>query len=438
MSSPSAASYHAVLRAPLAGRTFVSALVGRLSYGIVFLSLVLAVTRATGSYTMAGTAMALFGLASSLLSPLRALLIDRYGIRRALPPMAAAYALLLSLVAVLTWRPGTPGAVLWLFAGLTGAFTPPLGPVMRTLWRDLLPEGPLLRRAYSLDTVAEELLYVIGPLIAGVLTGLAHPSLGIALSAGLVTGGSLALAFSPATRPPAAPPPAERPAVSGRSRAAAEVPAVSQPVDDGRTVGRRSPVAGATGLRRPIVVAGGVGMCLGALSLLIVAFAERHGQLAAVAWVEAALATGSAVGGLAYGAVSWRLGLERWLPLLATALALSLAAAGFAPDMVALSLLVGVAGLFVSPVLTTAYMLADEVADPGSRTQAGAWVNTAFNTGHSAGSASVGLLIGRHALATCFVAGALPSLLGALAGLGKARRPARLSTREAAVPDVKQ
>ncbi|WP_301310094.1 MFS transporter [Nonomuraea roseoviolacea] len=409
-------------------------MVGRLSYGIVFLSLVLAVTRATGSYTMAGTAMALFGLASSLLSPLRALLIDRYGIRRALPPMAAAYALLLGLVAVLTWRPGTPGAVLWLFAGLTGAFTPPLGPVMRTLWRDLLPDGPLLQRAYSLDTVAEELLYVIGPLIAGVLTGLAHPSLGIAVSAGLVTGGSLALAFSPA-----APPSAKRPAVSGRARAAAEVPAVSQPVHDGRAAGRRRKVAGATGLRRPVVVASGMGMCLGALSLLIVAFAERHGRLAAVAWVEAALATGSAVGGLAYGAVSWRLGLERRLPLLATALALSLAAAGFAPDMVALSLLVGVAGLFVSPVLTTAYMLADEVADPGSRTQAGAWVNTAFNTGYSAGSASAGLLIGRLALAACFVAGALPSLLGALAGLGKARRPARLSTREAAaVPDVKQ
>ncbi|MFC4114012.1 hypothetical protein [Nonomuraea zeae] len=42
----------------------------------------------------------------------------------------------------------------------------------------------------------------------------------------------------------------------------------------------------------------------------MVAFAERHAQIAAVAWVEAA----PAAGGLAYGAVSWRLKLERRLP----------------------------------------------------------------------------------------------------------------------------
>ncbi len=419
MSAPSAASYSAVLRTPLAGRTFVAALVGRLSYGIVFLSLVLAFTQATGSYTMAGGAIALFGLVSSLLSPIRAHLIDRHGIRRALPPMAVAYALLLCLVAGLTWRPGASGALPWLLAGITGAFTPPLGPIMRSLWSDLLPDGPLLQRAYSLDTVAEELLYVTGPLIAGVLTGLAHPSLGVAVSAGLVTAGSLALAFSPAAGS----------ATRGSSRAA-EVSAVSQPTPDNHTNGWRSLLAANAGLSRPILVAGGVGTTLGALNLLVVAFAEQHARLAAVAWVEAALAGGSAVGGLAYGAVSWRLSPERRLPLLATALAVPLAAAGFVSNMVALSLLVGVAGLFVAPVLTTAYMLADTAAAPDAKTQAGAWVNTAFNTGNAMGSASMGLLIGQLSLVASFAAGALPSLLGALAGTRRARRPTDLPKRE--------
>ncbi|TQS27834.1 MFS transporter [Microbispora sp. KK1-11] len=420
MSSQSAASYYAVLRTPLAGRTFIAALVGRLSYGIVFLSLVLAFTQATGSYAIAGGAIAAFGLVSSVLSPIRARLIDRYGVRRALTPMAVAYALLLCLVAALTWRPGASGALPWLLAGTTGAFTPPLGPVMRSLWSDLLPDGPLLQRAYSLDTVAEELLYVTGPLMAGMLAGLAHPALGVAVSAGLVTVGSLALAFSPAAAGVAA---------RGSSRAAAGTPAVSQPSSAERT--NRSLLAAAAGLRRPVLVAGGVGMALGALNLLVVAFAERHARLAAVAWVEAALAAGSAVGGLAYGAVSWRLSLERRLPLLATALAVPLAAAGFVSNMVALSLLVGVAGLFVAPALTTAYMLADKVAAPDSKTQAGAWVNTAFNTGNAMGSASMGLLVGRLTLAASFAAGALPSLLGALAGMRKARRPTDLSERKA-------
>ncbi|MEU6424912.1 hypothetical protein ABZ860_03370 [Microbispora sp. NPDC046973] len=95
-----------------------------------------------------------------------------------------------------------------------------------------------------------------------------------------------------------------------------------------------------------------------------------------------------------------------------------------------MSVLVGVAGLFVAPALT-AYMLADKVAAPDSKTQAGAWVNAAFNTGNAVGSASMGLLVGQLTLAASFAVGALPSLLGALAGMRKARRPADLSEREA-------
>src|SRR5690349_19194263 len=63
-------SYRAVLRAPHALRTFVAALVGRLAYGVVFVSLTVAVTGATGSYSLAGVTIALFGLGVVLLAPL--------------------------------------------------------------------------------------------------------------------------------------------------------------------------------------------------------------------------------------------------------------------------------------------------------------------------------------------------------------------------------
>jgi hypothetical protein len=38
---------------------------------------------------------------------------------------------------------------------------------MRTLWSALIDDRDLLQTAYSLDGVVEELLYVVGPLIAG-------------------------------------------------------------------------------------------------------------------------------------------------------------------------------------------------------------------------------------------------------------------------------
>ena len=80
---------------PTLTRTFAAALVGRLSYGMVSLAVMLAVSRATGSFAAAGVVVALFGAASVFLSPLRAALVDRHGPRRALIPMASLYAGLL-------------------------------------------------------------------------------------------------------------------------------------------------------------------------------------------------------------------------------------------------------------------------------------------------------------------------------------------------------
>jgi MFS family permease len=162
-----------------------------------------------------------------------------------------------------------------------------------------------------------------------------------------------------------------------------------------------------------------VGLALGAVDLLVLAFAEQryHGDSAdeTVAWVLAALSAGSAVGGLLNGAVNWRTSARVRLPLLAVGLALALAAAGLAPGLVTLSAAVAVAGLFVAPALTTSYLLADEAAPSGFRTQAGAWVNTAVNAGSSVGAAAVGLLVGRLPLALCFAASGAVALVAALA-----------------------
>jgi MFS family permease len=136
---------------------------------------VLTITSTTGSYAVAGACSALFGVSSVILAPFRARLIDRRGARRALPPMAALYASLLVVLAVVDWRPGTPRPVLLLLCVVAGATTPPLGPTMRALWAGLVEEPVLRRRAFALDTVSEEVLYVTGPLLAGGLAALINP-----------------------------------------------------------------------------------------------------------------------------------------------------------------------------------------------------------------------------------------------------------------------
>ncbi|MFE0852633.1 MFS transporter [Streptomyces mutabilis] len=405
-------SYAAVLRVPHARRTFAAALFGRLSYGTVSLALMLSLTRSTGSYAVAGTVMAVFGATGVLVSPYRAALVDRHGLRRALIPMALLYGGLLCVLAELCRHPGVPVAVLAGAAALAGACTPPLGSTMRAVWAEMLPDRKLLQRAYSLDGVAEELLFVSGPLLVGAVVTVAPPAAGVVLSAFLVVTGTLAFASSPAAallRP------------TGSEKSEGPVPGWG-----GTGQGRA--------LLQPVVVAACVGVSVSAVDLLVVAYAGERGLGdGAVAWVLAALSVGSAVGGLVNGAVTWSSPTRARLPFFAAGLGLCLAVAGLAPGLGTLIPAVMCAGLFVAPALTTAYLVADESAAPGFRVRAGTWCNTAVNAGMSGGAAAVGLLVERLPLPACFaVSGAVAVAAALVPGRrrrGAAGRPGNVSRR---------
>lgn len=342
--------------------------------------------------------MALFGLAVVLVSPFRAWLVDRHGPRRSLPPLTAGFAVLLAAIAAIPPRPGADDAAIALLAAAAGASAPPLGVVMRTLWSTLISDRASLQTAYSLDGVAEELLYVAGPVITGVITVAASPAIGLLVSAGLVVAGTTLFLRSPALRTWPTP---------ARLKPAA-----------------RDIAAGMAGARRQVLAlafaAGAIGLCLGGLGLVIVAFSQARHAPAAVAWIEAALSAGSALGGLGYGAVAWRIPAQRRLALLTGGLAVALAPAALSPSLLVLGLLIGLAGMLISPALATAYVLTDSLASSGARNRAGNWVNSGYNAGSSAGALLSGQLVGRITLGACLPVLAAPALL-ALVPLLRAR-----------------
>jgi MFS family permease len=382
--------YRAVLRTPHACGAFVSSLVGRLCYGIVGLSLLLTLTAGGRGYGLAGLVIALFGVSIVLVSPYRARMIDRYGPRRALPLMAAGFAAVLVAIAVIPARTGVNDAAIAVLAAAAGACAPPLGVVMRTLWSTLIEDRNALQAAYSLDGVVEELLNVTGPVIVGVIVVAATPAVGLLVTAGLaVTGTGLFVRSLPLRRWPAPVP--------------------------GPAPGTQDEAHGTAGAGHAILavalVTGAIGLCLGGLGLVIVAFSQSRHDPAAVAWIEGALSAGSALGGLGYGAVAWRVSARRRLALLATGLAAILIPAALSPSLLVLALLAGLAGVLVSPALATAYVLADSLASPQARNRAGNWVNSGYNAGNSAGAVLSGQLIGRIPLTACLPVLAAPALL---------------------------
>jgi hypothetical protein len=287
-------------------------------------------------------------------------------------------------------------------ATAAGACAPPLGVVMRTLWTALIDDRDLLQAACSLDGVAEELLYVTGPLIVGVIMIVATPAVGLLVTAGLMVAGTALFVRSPALR-----------------RWPALVAGLATPAS--REVPRQAATGGA--IVKLAFATGAIGLCLGGLGLVIVSFSQARHDPAAVAWVEAALSAGSALGGLGYGAVSWRISAWRRLAWLVTGLAVILVPAALSPSLLVLALVIGLAGVVVSPALATAYVLAATVASPRARARAGNWVTSGYNAGSSAGAVLSGQLIGRIPLSACLpvlavpaLAATVPLLWGQLAG----------------------
>ena len=402
--------YRAVLRTPHACGAFAASLAGRLCYGTVSLSLILTLTAGGRGYRFAGLVMALFGVTVVVASPLRAELVDRHGPRRALPPLAAGFAAALVTIALIPVRPGAADTLIAVLAAAAGASAPPLGVVMRTLWGALSDSRSARQAAYSLDGVAEELLYVAGPAIVGVLVLAARPATGLLVSAGLVVTGTALFLRSPALRrwPAAEPGPGRAPEPDrGPASAAAAPPAKPANAEAGPPAKPGTSAA----ILAVAFAAGSIGLCLGGFGLVAVAFSQARHQPAAVAWIEAALAAGSALGGLGYGAVAWRVSARRRLALLDAALAIILGPAALSPSPLVLAVLAGLAGTVVAPALATAYALGADLAPAAGRNQAGNWINSGYNAGSSAGTVLAGQLTGRLPLGACLPVLAGPALL---------------------------
>ncbi|MFG2425936.1 MFS transporter [Streptomyces sp. NPDC048448] len=399
------ASYRAVLSLPHARGLFTAAILARLCYGLLSLPLLLTLRDATGSYAVAGSAAGLFGLISALLGPPRARLVEHRP--RALMLLAVGYAGMLAVIA-LTGELGTAPWLVFALAAVAGLFPPPVGPLMRSLWSDLAAE-PQQQCALSLDTVSESTVFAVGPALGAVLIGVWSAPMALAVCAGLVLVGFCALTRT-----------LRRTSSRPHSR-------LQSATDPDRS-------NGATG-QRPLRRTGFLGLLLLVLGSACALAVE---EIAAVprwgAGTTGALLTlcsaGGVVGGLLYGRRIWRAAPSRRLLVLGATGTAALALLAAAPLLPVAAAALFALGACLDMLLITAYLLVDQLFPAGTRMEAGAWVNTAYNLGSSLGSALAGALLDRHGSGAAFTAAAAAAGFGVLAAAATghcSRRPPRRS-----------
>jgi MFS family permease len=354
-------NYVNLLRSRHVARLLAGTLVGRLPSGMAPVAIPLALREAHAPYWFVGFGVGAFAIATAVGGPLLGRLVDRVGQPLVLLPTAVLAGCGLLLIAA---DPGRRASVV---AGalLAGAASPPLEPCLRVLWPAVVA-AEKLESAYALDAAAQELIFVGGPLIVAGCVAVASPVTALCAAALLGLAGVLVVATAGPARAWRAP---------ARER------------DWLGPLRSRGLVVLLTGLT-------GVGVALGTLNVVVVAYAEEHRVPGGAPALLALNALGALIGGLAYGAVRrWRVRPARRALLLAVGLAPGYALLCPMPAPPLMACLMLLTGLFLAPVLTVSFVLVAELAPAGTVTEAFAWLVTLITTGTALGSAVVGLVL---------------------------------------------
>jgi MFS family permease len=392
------ATYRAALRAPGAVAFSTAAFVMRMPMAIYPLAIVLLISSRSGHYAFAGVLAGAYVIANGIGSPVLGRVADRLGQGRVLFPASAAHLVAVLAIGVLA-HAGAPEWTLLAPTALAGFTILPAGSLVRARWSHVLAGRPELSTAYSLESILDEAVFTVGPLIASVCATLVDPLLGVGVGAVLVAGGAVLLRRQHASAPP------------------------PHAGDDHH----RSPLR-STGMVLLCLVAVAMGVMFSSAEVTMVAFCSEHGQRGLSGPAVAAFAAGSGVSGFVYGSRNLAAPvLDRFrtqIVIFAVLPALFLAAV----NVPVLMLFAFVVGMSIAPALITAFGLVQSTIPARALTEGLSWVITGISLGWGAGSVLVGGIADAHGARLAFTvtagAGRSVGVLGAGTYRRIARRPA--------------
>ena len=384
--SPVLSAYAPLFRVPGATRFIAGTALSRTGGAMFGVAVIVMLSERRGSFGLAGAVSAVGLAVLAVAGPVLGRLIDKHGQRRIALPFVLFSALCGVTVAVLSWR-DAPAWTLFLFYGLSAVLPEP-GPMSRARWAHIFRDDPhRLHTAMSFEQVADEASFVLGPVLAVLVSTLWFPEAGLLIAELLFTAGMLAFLAARATEPPVVPH-ADRPA--------------------GLAVRRPGLLLVATALVM-------TGVIFGANEVIAVAYAKEQGATGFSSVILGGFALGSTMAGIVFGSRVFRSTLTRRLVLAAAAMFVLEAPALLVDGLWPLAVVMFVAGSATAPMLITSLSLAQRLVPKALVTEGMAVAITGILIGISAGSAVGGWAIeawgAQAAYAVPVVSGGLALLL---------------------------
>ncbi|MFJ4209828.1 MFS transporter [Paenarthrobacter sp. NPDC089675] len=406
-------------------RLLIVGMIARIPHSAAGVLLTLHIVLGLGQgYAAAGAAAAVMTIGIAVGAPWRGRRVDTVGLRKALIPSVVSEALIWSIVPHVSYQ--------WLlplvFVG--GLFTLPIFSVVRQSL-GVMVDGEQRRGAFALDSIATELVFMIGPAIGAIVATSGFSALGLtAVGVSVSVAGLFLIWFNPPTR-------SENPCTDSESaeRAAADLSAaeaamvasapghvqeaaseMASPLSTDGAV--RSRVARnfawfTVSVAALFAVAAGSGMVLSGSDVSIVGMLERGGHQNQIGIVFFFWCAASVVGGLIYGAMN--------RPVSPMVLLLGMAALtipmGFARDTWTLAFLSVLPGLLCAPVLSASSEKVADLVDEDRRGEAMGWYGSALTGGVALGAPLAGVFIDAVGPAGGFAAVGAAGVVLCLAGL---------------------
>lgn len=382
------ATYGRILGHPGTARFSATGLVARLPISMVGLGIVFLVEAQSGSYGLAGAVSAVTLVANAGFAILQARWTDRLGQSRVLPVAITVWG---AALAALMWsvEQEWPLAATFALAAVTGAALPAVGSCVRARWAHVLEDPAQRQTAFALEAVADETVFMTGPIVVTLLATAVHPVAG--LSAALVAGvtGTYLLSVQRGTEPP------PHPVVVHRR---------DRPGMPWATVVPLS------------VVCLALGSLFGAAEVTTVAFSDEQGATAYAGVLLALWAAGSLIAGVVTGALVWRRTILERLRRGSAAMALTMLPLGLIDSMWVMGAVLFVAGFAIAPTLIASISLAEATVPPARLTEGLAFLQTGLVAGVAPGAAIAGLVVDAHGASAAY----LVSVGGGVIALGAA------------------
>ncbi|MFF2271271.1 MFS transporter [Agromyces sp. NPDC058136] len=348
-------SYSELLKTQGVARIIAAQLTARFPFGMLSLAFLLHVEQQTGSYGAAGLVLAATSIGQAIAGPFTSRLMGRFGMR---PVLIITLVVCVTGVVAIGVLPLT--IPLYMAVGfVAGLATPPVQPAVRTIYPKMV-NSRQLTPLFSLDASAQEIIWVVGPVVTTFVSTQIGTVWGILLAALMMVVGGAWFIASPEL---------------GRVR-----------------IPRSKRRLGVVLTRPPVLLATVVGFLLigacAAIEAGVVAVFGHDGAEAGI--VLAIFSIGSLAGGLFLGHVPigpWSTARRMFIVFAGTALA------AFVMDFWWLSITLFIAGIGIAPALAVLFAIVSSSVKFSDTAEAYGWVGTGQLIGAALGSALAGFLI---------------------------------------------